>query len=84
MSLATCNLALLVSTDHHYDIHRSRKKMLLDNFIGGIAWGFGTVIGGTLIILLIGYILSKVELIPILGDWVHAVTVEVQKHTSKN
>ncbi|HWQ95498.1 MAG TPA: DUF5665 domain-containing protein [Gammaproteobacteria bacterium] len=73
-----------MGTDHHNDIHRSRKKMLLDNFVGGIAWGFGTVIGGTLVILLIGYILSKVELIPIIGDWMHAITQEVQRHTIKN
>ena len=69
-----------MGTDHHYNVHRSRKKMLLDNFAGGIAWGFGTVIGGTLVILLIGYLLSKVELIPIIGDWVRAITEEVQRH----
>ena len=73
-----------MGTEHHYDVHRSRKKMLLDNCIGGIAWGFGTVIGGTLVILLIGYILSKVELIPIIGDWIRAITEEVQRHTVRN
>ncbi len=72
-----------MGTDHHYDIHRSRKKMLLDNFMGGIAWGFGTVVGGTLVILLIGYMLSKIELVPIIGDWVHAIIQEAQKHSSK-
>lgn len=73
-----------MGTEHHNDIYRTRKKMLLDNFLGGIAWGLGTVTGGTLVltvvIILISYLLSKIELVPIIGDWVHAITQEVAKH----
>ncbi len=73
-----------MGTEHHNDIYRARKKILLDNFLGGIAWGLGTVTGGTLVltvvIIVISYLLGKIELVPIIGEWVQAITQEVAKH----
>lgn len=51
-------------------IYRPRGQMILDNFLGGIAWSLGTLIGATIIIALIGFILSKIDVIPIIGSWI--------------
>ncbi|MDA1107722.1 MAG: DUF5665 domain-containing protein [Proteobacteria bacterium] len=73
-----------MGTEHHNDIHRPRRKMLLDNFLGGVAWGLGSVMGGTLVltvvIIVVGYLLGKIEFVPIIGEWVQAISQEVAKH----
>lgn len=51
-------------------IYQPRGKMMLDNFLGGICWSLGTLVGATIIVALIGFTLSKVDLIPIIGSWI--------------
>ncbi|MEK7616590.1 MAG: DUF5665 domain-containing protein [Patescibacteria group bacterium] len=38
--------------------HISKKKVMYLNFLGGLAWGFGTVVGATVVVAIIGYFLS--------------------------
>jgi hypothetical protein len=52
------------------NIYRSRKKMLFDNFLGGIVWSIGVWVGTTIVIALVVYLLSKVNYIPVIGDFV--------------
>lgn len=55
-------------------VYRSRGKMLLDNFLGGIVWSIGAWVGSAIIIALLLYFLSKVDLVPIVGDFLSNVT----------
>ncbi len=55
-------------------VYRSRGKMLLDNFLGGIVWALGVWVGSAVIIGLLLYFLSKVDLVPIVGDFLSNVT----------
>lgn len=48
-------------------------------FLKGIAFGFGTVVGATLVVSLLAYFLSFFELVPIIGDWVGRIVDQVQK-----
>lgn len=50
------------------------KQMIVNNFIGGIAWGVGVSIGLSLIIPIMGIIFSKINLIPVVGDFVSQIT----------
>ncbi len=52
---------------------KSRKPSFIDNFLGGIAWGFGTTIGFSLVIAVLSFILNKLNFIPFVGDFVNAV-----------
>lgn len=47
--------------------------MILDNFLGGIAWSLGTLVGATIVIGLLGIILSKINLFPIIGTWINQI-----------
>lgn len=38
--------------------HLSKKIILINNFLGGLAWGFGTVVGATAFVAILGYILK--------------------------
>jgi hypothetical protein len=46
------------------------KKFLFYNFISGVASGLGTAFGATIIFALIIWLLSKMQLVPFLGEWV--------------
>lgn len=63
-------------------INRPRKKMLLDNFLGGIAWSFGVTIGGAVTITIIAIVLSNINYIPYIGDFVISITKYVSEHQS--
>lgn len=53
-----------------YDLHRSRVQIYKMNFIRGIFFGLGSVLGGTIIVALIIWILSLFVNIPGIGDGV--------------
>lgn len=57
---------------------KSRRKIMTDNFLGGISWGFGSVIGATLIVGLLGLAVVRTRNIPLLGDIVKVVVTEIQ------
>jgi hypothetical protein len=41
-----------------YDLHRSRRQVYLMNFIRGIFFGLGSVLGGTILVAIIIWTLS--------------------------
>jgi len=43
--------------------HLSNKVILFKNFLGGIAWGFGSVIGATIIVAILIAVLSQLKFI---------------------
>jgi hypothetical protein len=49
------------------------------NFLRGLAFGLGSVIGATFLVYLLVQILSQIEFIPILGDWALRLIAEVEK-----
>jgi hypothetical protein len=58
-----------------YDFNRSRTQVYVMNFVRGILFGAGSVIGGTLIIALIIWILSLLShVIPPLGDFFNSIS----------
>lgn len=50
--------------------YKSRWKILLDNFLGGLAWGLGSFIGLAILAVISGLVISKIDLIPIIGTWI--------------
>ncbi len=53
-----------VLEDLFYDFHSSRSQVFWMNFFRGVFFGVGTVIGGTLVVALIAWILSWFADIP--------------------
>lgn len=59
-------------------LNLSHKSIIARNFIGGIAWGVGSVIGATLIIAIAIGFLRTINFIPIIGTFATQVVSEVQ------
>lgn len=60
--------------------YKTRRSIFVDNLIGGLAWGLGAFIGLSILIGIVGYIISQIDLIPIIGSWLAQI---LQDATSK-
>lgn len=49
-------------------VEMSRKQIIINNFLGGIAWGLGATIGLGILLAILGFVISKVDLVPIIGN----------------
>ena len=47
----------------------SKKQILINNFLAGIAWGFGTTVGIGAILALLAFFATRVNFVPILGNF---------------
>lgn len=62
-------------------INRSLKRMLLNNFLGGIAWGLGATIGLSVFVAILTLILKQINLVPIVGEFLSKV-IEYMMHNN--
>lgn len=68
-----------VLEDLFYDSHSSRKQIYVMNLIRGIFFGVGTVIGGTLVVALVVWLLTWFTDIPGgFGDFIQYIVDTVQ------
>jgi hypothetical protein len=67
-----------VLEDLFYDFNSSQAEVYKMNFFRGIFLGVGTVLGGTLIIAIIIWILSLLTHVPGIGDFVQNIVNIVQ------
>ena len=66
--------------DLFYDFHRSRKQVYTMNFIRGIFFGLGSVLGGTVVVALLIWILSTtVDIFPPLAKFINGIINAMQQ-----
>ena len=61
------------------DYYKHRKQVYQMNFFRGIFFGLGSVLGGTVVVALIIWILSVFIHIPIIGDYVQNAQQSVEQ-----
>lgn len=62
----------------------SKKKILVNNFLGGIAWGVGATAGASIAIALFTLFLHQLNLIPFLGNFITDITSIVLTNLQQN
>jgi uncharacterized membrane protein YczE len=66
--------------DLFVDFNRSRHQVYLMNFTRGIFFGFGTVLGGTVLVALLIWILGQfVDWFPFIGDFIKHIIEAMQR-----
>ena len=60
-------------------VFQDSKHLFLSNFLGGIAWGLGTVIGATIVAGLLALIIHLLGGIPFIGKWMAEIKVAVDE-----
>lgn len=61
-----------------YDLNRSRTEVYKMNFVRGIFFGLGSVLGGTVIIALLAWILSLFVDLPGVGRSIEQIQESIQ------
>ena len=68
-----------LNNNNIFKIYNSTKKILIISFLKGLASGLGWIIGATILVSLLTYMLSQIEFIPILGDIVSELIEEIEE-----
>ena len=71
-------LQILFATDYV-----SRKKLYIENFIRGLTFSIGSILGATIGIALLLWILSLFKTVPLIGPLLHNAQNTIQHATSK-
>lgn len=59
-------------------IHNSTFALMWYQFLRGLAFGLGTVLGASVLVSVLVLVLSQVEFVPILGDFATRLITEIQ------
>jgi hypothetical protein len=63
-----------------YDFHKSRIQVYWMNFFRGVFFGFGTALGGTLVVAIIVWALSQFAgWFPFVGENINQITDSMQR-----
>ncbi len=57
----------------------TKRQIFFNNFLGGVAWGIGSALGAAIFVLILGYMFSKINIIPVVGSFVAQVQEVVQQ-----
>ncbi|MBL1276941.1 MAG: hypothetical protein COB30_012725 [Ectothiorhodospiraceae bacterium] len=68
-----------VNSHKFVKIHNSIYQLLTFYFLKGIVFGLGSVLGATIVVSIVAYVLSQFEFVPIVGEWAKLVVEEMQK-----
>ena len=60
-------------------LYNSVPKMLWFQFLRGVFFGLGSVVGATIVVSVLISFLSQVEFIPIVGEWAKELMVEIKR-----
>lgn len=69
--------------EKHEHVHRGKKELFLNNFIGGIGWSFGAILGTALLLGLLSLIAKNVDLVPVIGEFVSNI-IDYILQTNRN
>jgi len=58
---------------------KSKWRLFVDNLVGGIGWGIGGVLGVGLVLVVVGFLVGRVQAIPYVGEFVYNILIEVQR-----
>ena len=64
----------------YVDLLGSTRKQILRTALRGFVAGLAGVIGGTLGVAILIYILSQLQTVPLVGQFAHNVTQTIQAH----
>lgn len=59
-------------------VQNSRWRLLLQAFARGLAVGLGTVIGASILVSGLLYLLSQIDFVPVIGDWATQIADEIK------
>ena len=63
---------------YYIEVNRSAWRKFFTGLLGGLGWGIGLTLGTSAFIILVGFLISKIDFVPILGDFFAQVIKSAQ------
>jgi hypothetical protein len=57
-----------IETHLRANMTMTKKDIMISNFLGGLSWGFGTVVGASLVVGILGTLLHQFGLIDLFNN----------------
>ena len=67
-----------LNTHRYIKMHNSLPRLVFFNFVRGLAFGLGTVLGASVLLSLLAWSLAQIEFLPIIGEWAAEVVRQMQ------
>lgn len=64
-------------------MHNSLWRLLTFNFMRGLAFGLGSVMGATVLLSVVVFWLAQFEWLPIVGDWLGRLAEEIDPNNAR-
>jgi len=68
-----------LNEQRYFQVESSLLQIAFWNIIRGLAWGFGSVLGATILISFLIRMLGSIDFIPILGDWAQQIIQQIEQ-----
>lgn len=68
----------LLNSHRFVRTHNSLPRLIAFQFIRGLAFGLGTVIGATLLVWILSLFLTNIDFIPIIGEWAAEIAKQIE------
>lgn len=79
LQIISLNKELATLNSHRFiKIHNSFPKMIGFQILRGLAFGLGSVIGATVLVSLLIFLLSNINFIPIIGEWANEIRLVLE------
>jgi hypothetical protein len=59
-------------------IHNSWWRLVMFQFVRGLALGLGTVVGASILVSVVGFLLARIDFIPIIGEWAVEIARQIE------
>ena len=67
-----------LNTHRFVTLHNSLWRLLGYNFLRGLAFGLGSVLGATLLVSFLVYWVAQIEFIPVIGEWAAQIVEQIE------
>ena len=69
-----------LNTHRFITLHNSLWRLVGFNFMRGLAFGLGSVIGATLLVSLLAWWASQIEFVPVIGEWATQIVDQIESN----
>lgn len=68
---------------HYIEVNPSAKHKFLLGILQGLGWGVGVTLGTAAILVLVGFIVSRIDWVPIIGQFLQNIVDSAQQNPAK-